>query len=373
MKPARYGVSRAQETEQRADHRLPREAGPCDHLSSPDSPPEHPGLAVRTAHRLPLSLLLLLVPALTLAAVPAAAQSPTEDAGARPGCGWSEALGRNPSRARAPLPLRSQRARPLRAPLLLGRTRLPDRDAAPRHPRGRRGRAAAPGDKRELRGVGVARPAHRIPGLGAPGEARIGATRPLLRHATDAARAETRRERRACAPPRDLALAGAAGVPLPAGPLAPGPTGDATLTSWHSQVNERGEPAARAADYDVVPQHLARFHQIAHEVGLDSFGADSNDPGHVFLPNTEELPPHEIPLLQLLPRVPVVTLASGRPDDERPSHEELARWHERQRDFLVAEFVAYPAPELALRHPPLRPPVATPEPGAAPAHRGSHR
>ncbi len=326
---------------------------------------------MRTTHR--LSLLLLLVPALTLAAVPAAAQSPTEDAGARRGCGWSEALGRNPSerelRCRygvsgpgrfgllsySDVPV-YQTVTPLPGTHVVGVAGLP-------HPA--IGESYEGWEWRVLRTEypASARQVRRELELLDP----FFATRLMQleqRLAANGVRAHRRETWRS--PERQAYL-------FQQGRSRPGPLATTTLTSWHSQVNERGEPAARAADYDVAPQHLARFHQIAHEVGLDSFGADSNDPGHVFLPNTEELPPHEIPLLQLLPRVPVVTLASGRPDDERPSHEELARWHERQRDFLVAEFVAYPAPELALRHPPLRPPVATPEPGAAPAHRGSHR
>lgn len=94
----------------------------------------------------------------------------------------------------------------------------------------------------------------------------------------------------------------------------PGPFATATLTSWHSAVDERGNPAARAADYDVSGRHMARFHQIAAEVGLESFGADSNDPGHVFLPIP--ISSDEIALLRLLPRIREVTLATGRPADE---------------------------------------------------------
>lgn len=143
----------------------------------------------------------------------------------------------------------------------------------------------------------------------------------------------------------------------------PGPLATTTLTSWHSQVDERGHPASRAADYDVAGGQMPRFHEIAREVGLETFGADSNDPGHVFLPRTDDLPPLEIPLLQLLPRVPVVTLATGRPDDERPARNEIARWRELQRDFVASEFLPFPAPRVVRSVLALRPAVTPPPPG----------
>lgn len=95
----------------------------------------------------------------------------------------------------------------------------------------------------------------------------------------------------------------------------PGPIATTTLTSWHSRVDSLGRPASRAVDYDVAPRDLPRFHQIVIVVGLESFGADSNDPGHVFLPATEDLPETELMLLRLLPRVPVVSIATGLPVD----------------------------------------------------------
>lgn len=95
----------------------------------------------------------------------------------------------------------------------------------------------------------------------------------------------------------------------------PGPLATATLTSWHSQVDETGTPSGRAVDYDVPRSQLQRFHEIAGRLGLAGFGADSNDPGHVFLPQLEAVPAWEISLLRLLPRVPEVTLATGLPVD----------------------------------------------------------
>ena len=99
----------------------------------------------------------------------------------------------------------------------------------------------------------------------------------------------------------------------------PGPIATATLTSWHSRRDARGQPAGRAADYNVSAGSLGRFHQIAQEVGLGAYGADSNDPGHVFMPGDDVLPDTEVILLRLLPRVPHVTLATGRPVDEIPA------------------------------------------------------
>ena len=96
----------------------------------------------------------------------------------------------------------------------------------------------------------------------------------------------------------------------------PGPLATATLTSWHSRLDEQGKPAGRAADYNVSARSMRRFHEIAEEVGLSGYGAESNDPGHVFLPGGETLPDTEVILLRLLPRVPHVTLATGRPVDE---------------------------------------------------------
>lgn len=95
----------------------------------------------------------------------------------------------------------------------------------------------------------------------------------------------------------------------------PGPLATATLTSWHSQVDANGAPAGRAVDYDVPAGRLAAFHEIATALGLSGFGADSNDPGHVFVPEPGAVDGMEIVLLRLLPRVPEVTLSTGLPVD----------------------------------------------------------
>lgn len=98
----------------------------------------------------------------------------------------------------------------------------------------------------------------------------------------------------------------------------PGPIATATLTSWHSRRDARGQPAGRAADYNVGAGQLGRFHEIAREMGLGAYGADSNDPGHVYMPGDDVLPDADVIMLRLLPRVPHVTLATGRPVDEMP-------------------------------------------------------
>ncbi|MDQ3605335.1 MAG: hypothetical protein M3418_03995 [Gemmatimonadota bacterium] len=119
----------------------------------------------------------------------------------------------------------------------------------------------------------------------------------------------------------------------------PGPFATTTLTSWHSRTNANGMPAGRAVDYDVPRAQMPRFHEVVRSVGLDSFGADSNDPGHVFLPGEESVPPVEVALLRLLARVPVVTLATGRPYDEY-----LTRSRLREIRGQAREFVAQPLP-----------------------------
>ena len=119
----------------------------------------------------------------------------------------------------------------------------------------------------------------------------------------------------------------------------PGPIATTTLTSWHNRVDRLGRPAARAADYSVSPGQLARFHALADSVGLLGYGADSNDPGHVYLPDTDAATGMEIAVLRLLPRVPHVTLATGRPYDE-PQIPGMSRyWAD-----LTAEFIARPRP-----------------------------
>lgn len=117
----------------------------------------------------------------------------------------------------------------------------------------------------------------------------------------------------------------------------PGPLATATLTSWHSQVDATGTPAGRAVDYDVPWSELRRFHEIAATLGLAGFGADSNDPGHVFVPELAGVPELEIVLLRLLPRVPEVTLATGLPVDRA-----LPRGGAAELRAAVTEFVHGP-------------------------------
>ncbi len=95
----------------------------------------------------------------------------------------------------------------------------------------------------------------------------------------------------------------------------PGPLATSTLTSWHSQVDEHGHASGRAVDYEVPAAQMRRFHEIAWRVGLQSFGHDSNDPGHVFLPDRDDLRDAELARLRGLARVPEVTLATGLPVD----------------------------------------------------------
>lgn len=126
----------------------------------------------------------------------------------------------------------------------------------------------------------------------------------------------------------------------------PGPFATTTLTSWHSRMDERGNPAAAAADYNVPAAHMPRFHTLAAEVGLQSYGADSNDPGHVFMVQEEDIPAGEVALLRLFPRVPVVTLATGRPDGEWMTPPRL-----RLLRQIVARFAHAPVPTLMAPRP----------------------
>lgn len=126
----------------------------------------------------------------------------------------------------------------------------------------------------------------------------------------------------------------------------PGPIATATLTSWHSRVDGLGRAAGRAADYTVPYGHMERFHQIAASIGLQSYGADSNDPGHVFLPDPEALPVVEVTVLRLLPRVPHVTLATGRPEDEPAAHGFLPLLQQQSREFASTPFFPLPSMEL---------------------------
>jgi hypothetical protein len=125
----------------------------------------------------------------------------------------------------------------------------------------------------------------------------------------------------------------------------PGPFATTTLTSWHSRVDREGRPAGTAVDYDVPVRQMPRFHQIVREVGLASYGADSNDPGHVFLPGEESVPAAEVAMLRMLNRVPVVTLATGRPSNETVTRELIADLRARVRE--MAEFPTR-APHLRL-------------------------
>jgi hypothetical protein len=115
----------------------------------------------------------------------------------------------------------------------------------------------------------------------------------------------------------------------------PGPIATATLTSWHNRVDRLGRAAARAADYAVAGRDLALFHRTASELGLEAYGADSNDPGHVYLPDTDAASAMEIAVLRLLPRVPYVTLESGRPADEPPIPGMPRYWHQLMAEFLA--------------------------------------
>ncbi len=115
-----------------------------------------------------------------------------------------------------------------------------------------------------------------------------------------------------------------------------------TLTSWHSRVARLGRPAARAADYEVSAASLPRFHAIAAEIGLQSYGADSNDPGHVYLPDTDAAVGIELAVLRLLPRVMHVTLATGRPEGEWQPPGAAEEWRRRTRDFLSRPVPFYP-------------------------------
>lgn len=127
----------------------------------------------------------------------------------------------------------------------------------------------------------------------------------------------------------------------------PGPFATTTLTSWHCRVDAQGLPASRAADYNVAPRQMPRFHEIAWEVGLESYGADSNDPGHIYLPVAEQLEEAELIMLRVLPRVPVVTLETGRPVDELVPYGKLAELWIASLEFAGEPFVPYPQAKLA--------------------------
>lgn len=146
----------------------------------------------------------------------------------------------------------------------------------------------------------------------------------------------------------------------------PGPIATTTLTSWHNRVDRLGRPAARAADYNVASSQLPAFHQAALEVGIESYGADSNDPGHVYLPDTDAATGMELAVLRLVPRVPHVTLATGRPVDDAPIPGMPGYWRELEAEF-VARLRPYPKLEPADRGPPpVRAPSIVPRPRQAP-------
>jgi hypothetical protein len=125
----------------------------------------------------------------------------------------------------------------------------------------------------------------------------------------------------------------------------PGPLATATLTSWHSHVDASGRPAGRAVDYAVRSSLLPAFHRIVAAVGLSGFGAESFDPGHVFLP--EHLPTRQIALLRILPRVPEVTLATGLPVDRPLPEGGRTRLREITTAFTATPFVPAPRARLA--------------------------
>lgn len=155
----------------------------------------------------------------------------------------------------------------------------------------------------------------------------------------------------------------------------PGPIATSTLTSWHNRVDRLGRPAARAADYAVAGGDLRTFHAVAAELGIEGYGADSNDPGHVYLPDTDAATGMEVAVLRLLPRVPHVTLETGRPYDEAPIPGMPNHWRELTALFLARwdpwarADITLPTLALgAIRLPPAPPPPPPPPP--APARRG---
>jgi hypothetical protein len=135
----------------------------------------------------------------------------------------------------------------------------------------------------------------------------------------------------------------------------PGPLATTTLTSWHNRLDRAGRPAARAADYDVAPGHLPRFHALADSVGILGYGADSFDPGHVYLPDTDAATGMELAVLRLVPRVPHVTLETGRPFDEPQIPGMRSYWRDLEAEFAGSRLRPFPRLEPAARGaPPLR-------------------
>jgi hypothetical protein len=152
----------------------------------------------------------------------------------------------------------------------------------------------------------------------------------------------------------------------------PGPIATSTLTSWHNRVDRLGHAAARAADYDVPSRLLPAFYEIAAKVGLEGYGADSNDPGHVYLPDADAASGTEIAVLRLLPRVPYVTLETGRPFDEPPIPGMPNYWRELTALF-VSRWEPFANPYVALPRvdagPVRLPPAPPPQPAPAPPRR----
>jgi hypothetical protein len=135
----------------------------------------------------------------------------------------------------------------------------------------------------------------------------------------------------------------------------PGPIATATLTSWHGQMDERGQPAGRAVDYSVPFAQMPRFHEIARELGLTSFGADSNDPGHLFLPVDDPISGLDLQMLRLLPLVPEVTLTTGIAVDQQLPFGGRAALREAVARWISEPFIPPIIPEvsgaLPLAHP----------------------
>lgn len=127
----------------------------------------------------------------------------------------------------------------------------------------------------------------------------------------------------------------------------PGPIATSTLTSWHNRVDRLGHAAARAVDYDVAPGDLPRFYQLADSLGIEGYGADSNDPGHVYLPDTDAATGMELAVLRLLPRVPYVTLETGRPYDEQPIPGMPRYWRELTALF-ISRWEGFANPDVTL-------------------------
>ncbi|MBD0320142.1 MAG: hypothetical protein ICV87_07410 [Gemmatimonadetes bacterium] len=142
----------------------------------------------------------------------------------------------------------------------------------------------------------------------------------------------------------------------------PGTFATSTLTSWHCRVDRLGRAAGRAADYNVAPSQMPAFHRAAAEAGLESYGADSNDPGHVYLPDTDAAAGLELAVLRLIPRVPHVTLATGRPDGEPQPLSALHRWRQLAQTFISESFTPLPAAEV----------VRAPVPRVGPPPRSLH-